>query len=121
MAVAVDVIPMLKEEARQRQADGGRIGGSKLLAIFPEASRLSESNNIETKKDESGYSREIAGKLLSVSGRMVQRGDYRTECKDRQPRLSREPQGARDWTLLPKKRAGPEGPALLRLDARCVF
>lgn len=68
--IGVDMKPMLREEAQQRQIAGGARGGHnagepKLLVNLPEASEPHRSNNL------TGNIRDISGRVVAVSGSTV--------------------------------------------------
>ena len=68
-AIAAKSLPMLQQEAKQRQAHGLTAPGKTLPAVLPEAFSGNEISKLKTK---TGDTRDMAGQAVAVSGSTVQ-------------------------------------------------
>jgi hypothetical protein len=67
-AIAVEMLPMLADEAKARQREGGRRGGeNKVMVSVPQPYSNNEPNELR------GTSRDIAGRAVGVGGSSVER------------------------------------------------
>jgi hypothetical protein len=73
-AIAAEIMPMLRAEAKERQAEGGRHGGAIAGQGRPKSDRvLMESPEAYSPSESKGNTRDIAGKAVGVAGCTVQR------------------------------------------------